>query len=418
MDLNEFIDDLEPESETVKKRRLADEKSYEIMQLVEDIEQEYTSVRNQSHVSGESPSIFVGGRNNYPNVSTGILSPITDIDEPENFATSSKWYNQGFNLENVLQRRTGLMDSRHQSDTNVHDVWDGFVGVQREVAIARDPVGVELGLGRTPALDFSVDEITSPKGPQVTATSAELTENPTVSRAVQKTLEDDDWKATGAMKYLYEKGFDVYDINQILSAGALGESDSRKLVPTRWSITAVDDTIGQHIRENITSNPSIDETRVYRNQYMGNNYWVIMTPGSWEFELVELKASGSVWNPQEDSTYMASAYEGFDGRTQYVDETSGAYYASRLGVLEQLDSMGRQAKVLVLREVTDEYWAPAGVWQVRESVRNAYDSEYGTAETFHKALSAVQTQLPVSGERLRRKSELAAGIQSSFDSFF
>jgi hypothetical protein len=33
---------------------------------------------------------------------------------------------------------------------------------------------------------------------------------------------------------------------------------------------------------------------------------------------------------------MGSASEGYEGRTGYVDETAGAYYASRLGVLEHL----------------------------------------------------------------------------------
>jgi hypothetical protein len=114
---------------------------------------------------------------------------------------------------------------------------------------------------------------------------------------------------------------------------------------------------------------------------------------------------------------MASASEGFEGRTGYVDETAGAYYASRLGVLEHLESIGRQAKCLVLREVSDDYWAPVGVWQIRESVRNAFDTEHGEAETFHEAVAAVAAQLPVSLGALRRKSEMVAGLQATLSDF-
>lgn len=151
---------------------------------------------------------------------------------------------------------------------------------------------------------------------------------------------------------------------------------------------------------------------------MGNRYWIVLAPGNWEFELVEMKAPGSIWNPDpEGDTWMASASEGFDGRSSYVEETAGAYYAARLAALEHLESIGRQAKCLVLREVSDDYWAPVGVWQVRESVRNAFDGDYGEAETFHDAVAEVATQLPVSHARLRRKSELAAGLQSNLSAF-
>jgi len=53
----------------------------------------------------------------------------------------------------------------------------------------------------------------------------------------------------------------------------------------------------------------------------------------------------------------------------------GGHYAMRLAVLEKLFQMRRQAAVLALREVGPEYYAPVGVWQVREGVRRALSSE-------------------------------------------
>jgi hypothetical protein len=93
-----------------------------------------------------------------------------------------------------------------------------------------------------------------------------------VPRPVEKTLEDDDWRAEGAMTYLYRRGFDVYDINTILSAGALGQDRSRRLVPTRWSITAVDDTVGNYLRGTLRNAASVDEVQVWYNKYMTNEY--------------------------------------------------------------------------------------------------------------------------------------------------
>ena len=250
------------------------------------------------------------------------------------------------------------------------------------------------------------------------AQRADLAENPHVPKPVKKTLSDDDWRAEGAMTYLYRRGFDVYDVNTILSAGALGQTRERKLVPTRWSITAVDDTVGQYLRGTIRNTPSVDEVQVWYNEYMANKYWVVLAPGNWEFELVEMKAPGSIWNPEPDGAYyMGAASEGFEGRTGYVEETAGAYYASRLGVLEHLQDVGRQAKALVLREATDAYWAPVGVWQVREGVRHAFEGEYATAETFGEAVRELVPRMPVSMERLRRKSTMVSGIQAQLTDF-
>lgn len=47
----------------------------------------------------------------------------------------------------------------------------------------------------------------------------------------------------------------------------------------------------------------------------------------------------------------------------------GGYYAARLGILQKLESMHRQASTLTFRFITDEYYIPLGVWVVREAVR-------------------------------------------------
>ena len=43
----------------------------------------------------------------------------------------------------------------------------------------------------------------------------------------------------------------------------------------------------------------------------------------------------------------------------------------RLAVLEHLALLGRQAAVLAVREISEAYWAPLGVWVVREVARKA-----------------------------------------------
>ena len=436
MRLDEFLD--YEVNEADERRRLAREKSYEIVDYLEDFTHRFDEVTDGEPTFGSrSPSIFVGS-GSYPEVSTGILSPVGHEDRAARFETSADWYTEGVSISDVFRRRTSLLNaSRSATDareaaagsrpadtsprehgTTVDDAWNGFLGTQREVAIADRPVDVEVGLRDGPNVDFDVgaDDVATPTGPRAQVERAKLSENPHVPRAVEKTLEDDDWRAEGAINYLYQRGFDVYDINTILSAGALGQAHNRRLVPTRWSITAVDDTVGQFLRGSIRSNTGIDAVRVYRNAFLGNTFWVILAPGRWEFELVEVKSPGSVWNPSGDPL-VAAEHEGRDGRTAYPEETAGAYHAARIGVLEHLEEIGRSAKALVVRHVSDDYWGPAGVWQVRETVRNAFGGESGEAETVGDAVAGITDHLPVSQARLRRKSTMVAGLQSTLAAF-
>ena len=420
MRLDDYVAEFERD-EDAEIRRLAEQKSYRILDHLEGFEDRFENAKQGDALFGSvSPSVFVG-RTGYPDVSVGIMSPVgeeeADDRDPSDFATDSGWYRQGLDIESVLQYRTGLLNSRKYGNVE-RPASSRFVDVQREVAMASDPVDVEVALKDDPEVDVSLDRVRTPTGPNARAASADLAENPSVPRAVEKAYGDDDWKARGAVSYLYEKGLDVYDIKRVFSVGALGRGDHRKLVPTRWSITAIDDMVGQHVHEDVTSRQQIGQTEVHYNEYVGNRYWVILTPGNWEFELVEMKAPGSVWNPDPGGDYyLGSAHEGFEGRSQYVDETAGAYYASRLGVLEHLRDRGRQAKALVLRVADEEYWAPVGVWQIRESVRNAFDDDPGVAETFDDAVTGVLPHLPVDRDALRRKSTMVTGRQSDLSRF-
>jgi hypothetical protein len=418
MRLDEYVEEVERD-EAAEKRRLVKQKSYAIMDHLTEVEQQFEEVTQGDTLFGSTaPSIFVG-RSGYPDVSAGVLSPVSPDADAAALETGPHWYDQGISIDEVFQNRASLLNSTQQTSVHAAERWDDFVGVQREVAIADHPVDVEIGLdGRLDVdLDVGPRDIATPTGPRATAERADLAENPHVPRPVKKTLKDDEWNAEGAMTYLYRRGLDVYDINTVLSAGAMGKRENRRLVPTRWSITAVDDTVSQYLRGRVRNEPSVSGVEVWHDEFLGNRFWVLLAPGQWEFELVEMKAPGSIWNPDDGDYWVAANYEGYEGRTSYAEETSGAYYAARLGVLEALADRGRRAKALVLREVTEDYWGPSGVWVIREAVRNAFDGRPGRAETLSGALGTLASQLPLSPGRLRRVSELATGQQATLRDF-
>lgn len=81
--------------------------------------------------------------------------------------------------------------------------------------------------------------------------------------------------------------------------------------------------------------------------------------------------------------------EPYQGRTSYADSVTGAYYAARLSVLEHLLSRDRQAAAFVHREITEDYWAPLGVWVIREAVKNAMQGKGLPFEDIESAMRHV-----------------------------
>ncbi len=93
-------------------------------------------------------------------------------------------------------------------------------------------------------------------------------------------------------------------------------------------------------------------------------------PGAYRYESIEAWYPNTVWNPSPSRIVVMGDHEGHLGRTTYAS-IGGCYYAARLATSEALLDLGRQAGVVVLREVHPGEILPLGVWNVREHVRAA-----------------------------------------------
>ncbi|MCL4406837.1 hypothetical protein M1139_01955 [Candidatus Parvarchaeota archaeon] len=76
-----------------------------------------------------------------------------------------------------------------------------------------------------------------------------------------------------------------------------------------------------------------------------------------------------------------------------MKNTAGAYYAIRLAVLEKLREMKSQFSVLCIREITPEYFAPLGVWVVREGARKVLNGAVKTSDTLSSAMSSAKARM-------------------------
>lgn len=365
--------------------------------------------RSKDFHSASPPSVFIGSHN-YPKVNTGVLSPQHPgssnlMDSPD------KWYSENYSIEKVASLRTSLVNSKRKTEVNNID---NFLTNTKEIAMARKPVEIEVSLKKKPGSEMSAGRV-KPVSASGDIEKFILGENPSVERQIEKKFYDTDVKAETAIDELHGEGISNYKIQQSLSTGILGQEENRKLVPTRWSITASDDMISKKLRDEVKQYQQIGQVEYYTNEYVGNQFHIFLIPGRWEYELVELKRPGSVWNAAAN-TYIAQNYEGFNGRTSYAEETAGAFYATRLGIAEHLRQRKRQAKILVVRNVSPNYWAPLGVWVIRETVRNAF-KDGKELENFEQVKWQISSEFKFLYNRIKQQSQMLGGRQFSLNDF-
>ena len=185
----------------------------------------------------------------------------------------------------------------------------------------------------------------------------------------------------------------------------------RKLVPTRWSITATDDIISKSLVSQILEYELIDSCRVFSYDHLGNMFSVILFPHRWVFEMQE------AWHNGNNIGFGADR-EDAKGIT-HPPAIAGDYFAAKLGVAEYLERKKLQAGVLVLREIRPEYAVPVGVWQIREAIRNAMRWEPYIAENLDDGINLASRRMSVSKpEWLSRGMLLNILKQKSISDYF
>src|SRR3989344_1834824 len=338
------------------------------------------------------PTVFVGSRLVHPLVNVGILSPLEETNKPEIYDSPQQWYNNKFSIKQIVHLRMNLMNSRFKS--NVHDAIKSprFLELSQEIGMSLKPVNFEVTLKNKQKRIPEFEPISIPFGPSANLKRLKLTENPKISPKIEKVFYDTDLKAVNAIDYLYSKGYDEHALTQLLTIGKMGVKKNRKLVPTRHSITAIDDTLGKQLISNIKHYPTLDEYRLYSGVYFGNVYFIMMFPEIWSYELFEMYLPGAVWNFTGKIELMTD-YEDYYGRKNYASQCVGGYYSSRLAVVEYLNKITKQASCLVIRAETPAYTDQLGVWVVRQSARTALSNQPIIFEDKNSMLNYVHNEM-------------------------
>lgn len=339
------------------------------------------------------PGIFVG-RFGYPKVDIGPLVPPM-MGDTSLMDTPEMWV--GRSIDEIVDFRFNLVRGKYRIDATEFQKYGRIVDHTRDLALSNDPTEVEAKFQKRPSGRLILDDEVQPFGPSARLQNLEIG-NPRYDRRVEKAFYDTDLGATEAVKALYREGVLISKIQKAFSVGAFGVEKRRRFVPTRWSITAVDDILGKDLLRTTKRNPTIEDWRVYDWEMLDNRWSILLMPTTWRYELIEAWYPNTTWNPLGQQIEIISSHEFYEGRKDYA-EIGGCYYAARLAVNELLMAEGRQAGAVIFREAHPGYVMPVGVWNVRENVRAALKTQPHSFETLSTALQHVVSRMDITLER-------------------
>ncbi len=341
------------------------------------------SLKIPKDLDGSSPpSVFVG-RLGYPKVNVFASSPPVKGDTSI-YEDSKKWLN--INLDEFLTLRLSMARGGEKFRVNDANNPPKLLDEIKALSLSPSPAEVEMKFKYEPR-NAIFDEDHPPLGPSAPVENIRIGTLPPPEKPVEKVFQDKDLKSSEGIIYLYKLGFDVERISRILSVGNMGVK--RRLVPTRWSITAVDKIVSDNLVNGIKKYDSINKIEVYTREFNRNLFVAILLPRSWSFEWGEAWFPGSTWNKFGKDIGIEVDNEGYFGRKDYP-AIGGCYYASRLAVSEFLLSRKRQATAILWREIYSGFNLPVGVWFVRENVRELFKTKPKVFDSLEDALISIK----------------------------
>ncbi len=357
----------------------------------------FPNIQKIEGFSGSSPPEIFIGRWNYPKVYIGILSP-QEYGNTEILSSQEIWHEKKLPIQEILKLRNRLIYCRTQSNIKRATHNSKFLSVMQEVAMTSKSIATEFKLERPVIAKNRENEGYIPiikKAAEIK--SARLEENSIIDRKLDYLVSDMHAKSVTAILELEKSKISTSSIIKVLSAGLLGLRANRKLVPTRWSITAVDDTLSKNKLKSIKSYQEISEILLFTSEYLGNHYEFLLLPANFSFEVIEINSKNH--NAWQD-------YETFSGRKDYAKSVTGAYYSNRLALTEYLEKIKRQATCIVFREINKEYTQSMGVGILRQISRDAFLKQPEKFSTLIEALSRIQSRIKLPLSVFMEKSKL------------
>jgi hypothetical protein len=261
------------------------------------------------------PSVFIGSWN-YPKVYAGpMITPVegdtTIMDTPESWIANQK------TQEDIIRYRLNLV--RGKQLVGVKDLENGLVEKLQEISLSSNSIDSEAEFhGKPRGVSFSDHH--PPHGPSAVIEKFDI-ESVRWDRDLEKVYYDTDLLAKEAVLNLHQEDVPFSQIQKAFSVGTMGIGKRRRLVPTRWSITACDSTIADHLLKEVKYYEIVDKWRVHEFASLNNYYAVILLPTPWQYEWME--AFLHVLGREE---IIFSDYEYYNGKKEYSRVVKWLYW--------------------------------------------------------------------------------------------
>lgn len=349
--------------------------------------------------TGSSPPEIFVGQWDYPNVYVGILSP-QEQGNTELLSSQELWHKNRLSIPNILNLRNKLIYGRKKGNikkTLFEEKEKSFISAFREIALTSKSTLTEFKLKKPIEENKENNSFTPVIKKAANLKEVKIQENPKIEKKVDYLVNDIDSKAENSILELEKSYISTSQIIKILSAGLLGLKTQRKLVPTKWAITATDDILSKNKLENIKQYSEISEISIFTSEYLGNHYEFLLLPDNFNFEVIEINNKNLLfWHD----------YESFFGRKNYAESVTGAYYANRLALCEYLQKIKKQASCIVFREISEEYTQSVGVGILRQISREAFSQQPEKASTIKEALDKIQSRIKLNITEFTNRSKI------------
>lgn len=300
------------------------------------------------------PSGVIVGEKSYPNLKTYSISNF--FIQNSFFNTSQivkKDYTQIIKLKakNILgsTRNLYIKDSNSRLNKELQDIYKSKKPIQFSSKFENE---------------LKFDKVLISKVSGIVGSKNELlkifpNENTKTSKQIEKFTQND-IKSENAVISLYNRKINEHQIINLFSLGSFGIDINKKLVPTKWAISAYDQIIEKYLYKKIINYKLIENFEIFYHNDKGNSFLIIQIPNEFSCEIIEKFDN----NIERD-------YVRFDNKLKKDEpETAGGFFATKLAIFEQLEKRKRQASFISIR-IIEGYDIPLGVVFVRESVRQA-----------------------------------------------
>lgn len=336
-----------------------------------------------------NPKNFVFEKN-YPNLSLGPLGNFKK--ELTKDSNPRKWINKDFNIVKK-EKKSQVVIYDHYNKNLARKPNKQLENMQ---LLSQGIKSTELEANFETKITRVVDDFSGINNYGYLSKDIKIIDNIKIPKIIDKVVNDTDLKATTGVLEIYNKRKDVYKIQDIFSVGLLGMKKNSVLVPTKWAITSVDEIVSKNkILEKIMCFPIIDDFRIFFYQAYKNKFVVLLLPENWGFENIEITTDLEIMKD----------YEINYPRKKYAFSVTGGYYATRLSVCEYLETIKKQARVIVFREIEKGYKSE-GVWLVREAVKKALSNDVKTFEDLSSAIKEISKHFLVDVNVYKKESKI------------